>query len=393
MEGIPESSTPVIKVKPRFSSSYSENNGIHHKEIELEIKSEESVPLEPSAKNVKVFMSYRSQDPDRSLAEQFYKTLKAVDHNVFMAGENIRLGENWFQRIDAELEQCDYFLLLLSEKSAVSEMVTEEVLRAKQLRDTRADNRPVILPIRVNFPISSPLNYNLREYLQRIQQREWNSPADTPNILHEILNILSTGEVPILEELSEAQSPVIETPNKPPLPVAEPELPEGQVDLASQFYVERPSIESRCYEQIEKPGALIRIKAPRQMGKTSLMARILHHGDSQGCLKVQLSFQLADGKIFTDLDQFLRWFCSSVGRRLKLQNRLTDFWDDVFGSKDNCTAYFEEYLLAEINKPLALGLDEVDLIFQHREIASIFLVSYALGMKKLKVGISGNAFG
>lgn len=367
LEGIPESSTPVLKINPRLLLSPSKE-GIHREEIE----SEESLAPEPQAKSVKVFMSYRSQDPDQSLAEQFYRTLKTAGHDVFMAAESILLGENWSQRIDSELEQCDYFLLLLSEKSAVSEMVTEEVLRAKQLQDIRADNRPVILPIRVNFPISSPLNYNLRGYLQQIQQREWNSPADTPKILNEILSMLFTGKAPVLEEQLQAQSPAIETPSKPPLPVAEPELPEGQVDLASRFYVDRPPIESRCYEQIERPGALIRIKAPRQMGKTSLMARILHHADSQGCLKVQLSFQLADGKIFTDLDQFLRWFCSSVGRRLKLPNKLTDFWDDVFGSKDNCTAYFEEYLLAEINKPLALGLDEVDLIFQHREIASDF---------------------
>jgi hypothetical protein len=154
--------------------------------------------------------------------------------------------------------------------------------------------------------------------------------------------------------------------------VAEPELPEGQVDLASAFYVKRPPIEDRCYEVIAKPGSLIRIKAPRQMGKTSLMARILQQAEANGCLKVPLSFQLADGKIFADLDQFLRWFCASVGRRLRLPNKLADYWDEIFGSKDNCTAYFEEYLLAEIEKPLVLGLDEVDLVFQYPQIASDF---------------------
>ncbi|MDF5731930.1 MAG: AAA-like domain-containing protein [Rhizonema sp. PD38] len=373
LEGIPESSTPVFKVKPRLSSSDGEHNDVDCQEVEIEMKLEEWVSLIPLAQRVRVFISYRSQDPDKNLAEQFYKTLKAAGHEVFTVAECIRLGETWVQRINTELEKCDYFLLLLSEKSAVSEIVTEEVLRVKQLQETRANNRPAILPIRVNFPIDSHLNYNLRGYLQHIQQCEWKSPIDTPKILREILSMLSLGEVPVAEELSKTQLPAIETPNQPPLPVAEPELPEGQIELASQFYVQRPPIESRCYEEIERPGSLIRIKAPRQMGKTSLMARILHHAaESKDCLKVQLSFQLADGKIFTDLDQFLRWFCSSVGRRLKLPNRLTDFWDEVFGSKDNCTAYFEEYLLASVNKPLVLGLDEIDLVFQHQEIASDF---------------------
>jgi transcriptional regulator with XRE-family HTH domain len=56
----------------------------------------------------------------------------------------------------------------------------------------------------------------------------------------------------------------------------------GQVPLNSPFYVERPPIEWLCYETILQPGALIRIKAPKQMGKTSLMAKILASAKAQG---------------------------------------------------------------------------------------------------------------
>ncbi|MEI6444981.1 MAG: AAA-like domain-containing protein [Nostocales cyanobacterium ELA583] len=341
--------------------------------LSIETVQQQWSKVKSASKNAKVFISYRSQDPDFTLAQQFYEALKAAGHEVFMAGESIRLGENWPERIDRELEQSDYFLLLLSQKSATSEMVTEEVRRVKQLQDLRPDHKPVILPIRINFPLNSQLNYDLRGYLQRIQQREWKSSADTPKILQEILTILAEGHKPTLtEEELVTTPPAVETLESPPLPVAEPELPEGQVDLASLFYVERCSIESGCYEAILKPGSLIRIKAPRQMGKTSLMARSLYQASQQGSLAVSLSFQLADSKVFADLDQFLRWFCAIVGRKLRLPNRLADYWDDVFGSKDNCTAYFEEYLLAQINESLALGLDEVDLVYQHPEIASDF---------------------
>jgi hypothetical protein len=157
------------------------------------------------------------------------------------------------------------------------------------------------------------------------------------------------------------------------LSVAEPELPVGQVNLASAFYVERPPIEKLCYEAILQPGALIRIKGPRQMGNTSLMARVLYHAQQQGYLTVLLSFQLADGDIFADLDKFLKWFCFKVGQSLKLENKVADHWHDVLGSKLNCTAYFENYLLANIDKPLVLGLDEVNFIFQYPEILFDFL--------------------
>jgi TIR domain len=71
-----------------------------------------------------VFISYRSQSPDRELAQKFFDAIAAAGHEAFMAGESIRLGETWPQRIEAELKRSDYFLLLLSEQSAVSEMVT-----------------------------------------------------------------------------------------------------------------------------------------------------------------------------------------------------------------------------------------------------------------------------
>jgi serine/threonine-protein kinase len=340
-------------------------------------------PLEPTGQRARVFISYRSQDPDLTLAQQFYEGLKAAGHEAFMAGESIRLGENWPERIDRELERCDYFLLLLSEKSATSEMVTEEVRRARELRDLpkaaalryrRSEHKPIILPIRVNFPIDSPLNYDLRGYLQRIQQREWKSSADTPVILQEILRLFSSGEAPAPVEPPKTAVPVVDSPDRPPLPVAEPEVhrePGGAVPLTSTLYVERPPIEVECFEEILQPGALIRIKAPRQMGKTSLMARILNHAKEQGYQTIPITLQRADSVLLSDLDRFLRWFCEQVGRRLKRLNQLEEYWSG-YGSKDKCIAYFEECLLEELDTPLVIGLDEVDRVFPHREIADDF---------------------
>lgn len=144
------------------------------------------------------------------------------------------------------------------------------------------------------------------------------------------------------------------------------ELPEGQVELDSTFYIERPPIEQRCYAEIVKPGCLIRIKAPRQMGKTSLMARVLQQAAQQGDRTVFLSLQLADRETFETLDQFLQWFCANISLQLQLPDRLDDYWKSKrFGSKVSCKAYFEEYLLPEISQPLTLGIDEVDRLFEY----------------------------
>jgi hypothetical protein len=151
----------------------------------------------------------------------------------------------------------------------------------------------------------------------------------------------------------------------------EPEFPTGQVPLTSDFYIERPPIEERCYQEILQPGALIRIKAPGQMGKTSLMARIVDEARKHGYQTVSLSFHSADKAVFTNLDSFLRWFCESVGRKLKRLDQLDDYWS-MYGSKDKTTAYFEECLLEEIDSPLVVSLDGVDRIFPYRDLADDF---------------------
>jgi len=148
--------------------------------------------------------------------------------------------------------------------------------------------------------------------------------------------------------------------------------PSGTMPLNSPFYVERPSIESDCYENIVHPNALIRIKAPRQMGKSSLLVRILDHAEQQEYRTVNLSFQEADSDIFSSLDRFLYWFCGSVTEQLNLPNKLTEHWQGVLGSKPKCSNYFEKFLLPEITEPLVLGLDEVDRIFEHQAIAADF---------------------
>jgi hypothetical protein len=153
---------------------------------------------------------------------------------------------------------------------------------------------------------------------------------------------------------------------------AVPDLPGGQVPLGSEFYIERAVIEADCYKTVLQAGGLIRIKAPRRMGKSSLMSRILQQASHQGCQTMALSFQLADKTVFQDLDHFLQWFCANVGLGLQIPKRLADYWDDLFGSKISCKIYFEQYLLPKISQPLVLALDDVDRLFEYPDLADEF---------------------
>ncbi len=148
--------------------------------------------------------------------------------------------------------------------------------------------------------------------------------------------------------------------------------PEGQVPLDSPMYVERPPNEAKCYEAIIKAGALIRIKAPRQMGKSSLMLRILSHASDKAYQVASLNFQLVERDSLSNLDSFLQWFCNSITAELNLEDRLAEYWKGSLGSKNKCTNYFQRYLLPELKEPIVLCLDEVDQVFEHVTIATDF---------------------
>nr|WP_268896760.1 AAA-like domain-containing protein [Hassalia byssoidea] len=150
------------------------------------------------------------------------------------------------------------------------------------------------------------------------------------------------------------------------------EQPDGQIPLDSAYYIDRPPIETDCYEAIVKSGALIRVKAPRQMGKSSLMTRILDHASKQSYKTAFVNFQSVDGELLGDLDLFLQWFAASITDALSLPEKLEEHWKGVLGSKNKCTNYFQRYLLPSIDTPVALGLDEVDEVFKHPAIANDF---------------------
>ena len=347
-----------------------------------------------------VFVSYRGQAAAIAATTLMMK-LQALGHAVFIhdLNENVPLdaADAVSQAESAasmpRLQRCDCFILLLSLQAAVSEMLIEQ-LRCLRQGVERTGSPPPIRVVMALEPIDPlQLSHDLRNYLTGAYHWAWKPEAMAETlkrlqiILEQDIAALAMQSLPCLtfpdelfEVASEAGSSLTETETLAaaspsavhPLPDAEPEIPSGLVHLKSQVYVERTPVERQCYEEIGRSGALIRIKAPRQMGKTSLMARILRHAHEQDYRAIPVSFQHADRATFKDLGNLLRWFCAIVARRLRLPHRLNDYWEDTFGSKDNCTSFFQDYLLPAIEQPLVLGLDEVDEVFRYPTIADDF---------------------
>ncbi len=357
-------------------------------------------------KQQRVFISYRGQTSNQAIASTLAKLLQSLGYPTFVNNLDALTPASSTEppatqeSINQALWRCDCFVLLLSAETAVSEMAIEQLRQLRQGVGRQGMPLPKLVVLRLASAQSLRLSHDLRNYLEGAYCGCYTSEADAPPTVEWLQAILEEDTEAIAQFTFEVLTSEDETPATPddansgtpglvprnpdaqtvaslpgvvhPLPGAEPEIPQGQVRADSRFYIERTPHEVQCYEAMGRSGALIRIKAPRQMGKTSLMARILSRAREKGYRAIPVSFQHADRATFEDLGSLLRWFCAKVARKLRLPHCLEDYWDDTFGSKGNCTHYFEEYLLPAIKSPLVLGLDEVDEVFRYPTIADDF---------------------
>ena len=150
-------------------------------------------------------------------------------------------------------------------------------------------------------------------------------------------------------------------------------FPSVGLSVESSFYMPRPPAEEQAFAELERPGGLLRIKAPSNTGKTSLLLRALAYAREQGARTILINIQEADTAIMGDLGRFLRWFCRNAAQQLGVENKLDDYWDDEIGHKVSCKIYFREYLLKCVPQPIVLALDEVDQLFDHPELVQEFL--------------------
>ncbi|MUG95677.1 serine/threonine protein kinase [Scytonema sp. UIC 10036] len=152
-----------------------------------------------------------------------------------------------------------------------------------------------------------------------------------------------------------------------------PRFPSGSVPVDSPYYIHNTAIQEQAFAEISKPGALIRLKAPREMGKTSLLLRILEYAKNLDYFNVSLNLEEhLEGEILSDLKRFLRWLCANISLQLGLELKLDDYWNWDLGSKVSCSLFLRNQVLERISSPIVLALDDVDPIFKHPQLAKEF---------------------
>ena len=310
----------------------------------------------------KIFISYkRNVEPDTPVATAVYTFLRQKN-DVFI-DTSIHVGEKWAERIQEAIKATDYFIVFLSESSVHSEMVIAEIETA--YHHGKAYGKPALLPVRLNY--GEALVYPLSAYLNPLQWALWEKEADTPRLIAE-LNRAIAGET--LPAPALAATTLISKKIKPEVPTAFANIsqdlgsPEGTIPHKSPFYIERESDREAINALGKEEGVTITIKGPRQMGKSSLLNRLLFEAKTKDMRKAFIDFQLIESAVIEDADVFYQQFCSLLSWEFEIEDQTSEVWKSPLGNVQKTTNYFQKYLLREIKDPqILLAMDEVERMF------------------------------
>jgi hypothetical protein len=363
----------------------------------------------PETTPVRLFLSYSHKD--ESLREALGDHLAGLQREGVIDvwhDRKISAGQEWAGAIDSNLEEADIVLCLVSAGFLASPYCNDkELRRALERHDAgEACVIPVILrPVEWSGsplgrlqalpsnakPVTSWSNRDtayktiaagIKDVALKLAERPKQTacPAHAPAISGGLnppgaaadRSISSPPRGPSPTVLtSPATTPGTSNASDKPNPAAALEIPEGPVRYDSAFYI-HPADEARWCFELDKPGALIRIKSPKGFGKSSLTARLMAYASGKGYRTATLNLERTDQKFFTDPELFMQWFCAAVGKGLGLQIRVEEYWNEFQGANDNGNDFFEKYLLKPDPTPLVLAIDNFDRIFAHAAIETDF---------------------
>lgn len=313
--------------------------------------------------SMKIFLSYRRTDPDQKLAKFLFETLESDGHSVFW-DNRIPVGKNWAEAIDELIREADVFIVIISEDSMRSDMVAEEVKLAHEL-SKRTVQPLTILPVRLAY--LGKLSYALGAYLNPIQYTVWNDESDSRRVVEELLAAIRGGE-PLSTQpapTAEAAAQLFEKMEKSgyPLPKAEPILEVLGLVPDSPFYVTR-DVDSDFFQTLASDQGVATLHAPRQMGKSSLIARLHKPLRDEGLTPVFVDFKLLASEEILDARAAFQALANEVAQQLSL----TADADSFFTGKGFATSQFQKFLTTAVadagQQGMALLFDDIDSVFE-----------------------------
>jgi len=270
---------------------------------------------------------------DRHLAEKIVAALNKLHYHAELSDK---------QRLEAQIEQADCVLVVLSPATTYGESLFEKVNLAYEITQR---------------------NYtNLIGFAQQTLQ-------DMPQDLHNLLPRLQVVDIQtekFIEILDEAIKEILQINTQP----YELELASGAMPLSSNFYIERQADEM-FQRSFQRKDPTILVKGPRQVGKTSLLVRGLQLAREADYVTVFTDFQklnLANSENIPpekQLENFFLALGSLLAMQLQLDTYPHEVWSSYVTANANFDIYIRQHILKKTEKHVLWVMDEVDRILPY----------------------------
>ncbi len=136
----------------------------------------------------------------------------------------------------------------------------------------------------------------------------------------------------------------------------------GAVPLESGFYIVRPT-DTEFHAAIARQDSIVLVKGPRQVGKTSLLARGVQRARETGSRIVMTDMQKLTPEQLDSAAALFRAFSEMIADQLDLDVSFDDVWNPRRGWNVNFERFMRREVLALAETPLIWGMDEVDRLF------------------------------
>jgi len=142
---------------------------------------------------------------------------------------------------------------------------------------------------------------------------------------------------------------------------AEVEPSGGAVPLDSPFYVER-EVDAVAQSCVDRSESVMLLQGARQVGKSSLLARVLAHARGEGMSVALSDFQaMGESQLYSE-DRLYRTLCHSLSNQLEIDVDIEALWNPWLGPNLNLDAIVGA-MLKQATSRVVWAVDEADRLF------------------------------
>jgi len=172
------------------------------------------------------------------------------------------------------------------------------------------------------------------------------------------------GEAPSARSRAALDTPIAESPaTKGPRPPVAKDTSGGAMSPSTATYIERPA-DAHATGAIRSRESVVLIHGPRQVGKTSLLARCLGNARDEGHVVALSDMQSLSASQVTDSERLYRTLADQLIRGVGVEMDLPGAWNSWLGPNSNLDNIVHA-TLAKVDRPVLWAMDEADRLFGH----------------------------